>query len=215
MVIALKIILFLTVISCSSCTSLPKIVANLDSNHRQVIYVQANGTYGKLSMWEKDVDWKNILNARVVIGRNGLAAVDHKKEGDGKTPQGMYDLKRSFGYASHIKSIFPYTQVTPVDKWVDDSVSIDYNQWVKETSAHSFEILRRKDHLYKMAIIIEYNTDPIIAGAGSAIFMHIWRRYDTPTAGCVAMSSRNIRKILAKLDPAKQPLIFLGAHNGQ
>lgn len=215
MVIVLRIFLLLILLNCSSCASPPKIITHLDSNHRQVIYIQAQGSYGKLSMWEKDKHWRNLLNARVVIGQNGLAAVGDKHEGDGKTPQGTYALKRSFGYAPQTHLSFPYTQVTPKDKWVDDSASIDYNQWVTETTAHSFEILRREDHLYTTAVVIEYNTDPIVPDAGSAIFMHVWRRYDAPTAGCVAMSSRNMRKILATLDPTKQPVIILGVNNGK
>ncbi len=88
--------------------------------------------------------------------------------------------------------------------------SMQYNQWVRGTpAAGSFERLKRPDDLYQYGIVIGYNMHPVIPGAGSAIFMHVWRRYDSPTAGCVALNQRNLRKILRWLDRQYQPVIIL------
>jgi len=82
-----------------------------------------------------------------------------------------------------------------------------------ETRAASYEIMKRDDNFYKYGIIIEYNTNPVIKGNGSAIFLHIWKAEDMPTAGCVAVSQENILKILDWLDPAASPLIITGIRN--
>jgi L,D-peptidoglycan transpeptidase YkuD (ErfK/YbiS/YcfS/YnhG family) len=70
--------------------------------------------------------------------------------------------------------------------------------------------MRRDDNLYKYGIVIEYNTDPIIKGNGSAIFLHIWKGEGLPTVGCVAVSEEDIIKIMGWLDPAASPLIIIG-----
>ena len=88
----------------------------------------------------------------------------------------------------------------------------DYNRWVKksETHAASYEMMKREDNLYKYGIVIDYNTDPVIKGNGSAIFLHIWKSEGIPTAGCVAVSEEDIIKILGWLDPAASPLMIMG-----
>ena len=147
-----------------------------------------------------------------VIGKNGFAPSGKKREGDGKTPSGIFLLKRTFGYNKFISSKMPYQQVLEDDLWVDDPEDSSYNQWVKEnkTKATSFEKMRRTDNQYKYGIVIEYNTDPVIKSHGSAIFFHVWKAKSSSTAGCVAVSEENLVKILAWLDPSFNPLIIMG-----
>lgn len=146
-----------------------------------------------------------------VVGKNGIAPLGEKREGDGKTPAGIFLIKRTFGYNASINSKMPYRQVLDDDLWVDDPNAPDYNQWVKkkETSAASFEKMKRADEQYKYVIIIEYNTYPVIKGYGSAIFLHVWKEKNSPTAGCVAVSEKNIIKILSWLDPKATPMIII------
>jgi L,D-peptidoglycan transpeptidase YkuD (ErfK/YbiS/YcfS/YnhG family) len=150
-----------------------------------------------------------------VIGRNGFAPEGEKREGDGRTPSGLFPLKMTFGYNSTIKTKMPYRQALADDIWVDDPNAEDYNRWVKksETRSTSYEIMKRDDNLYKYGIVIEYNTDPIIKGNGSAIFLHIWKGEGITSAGCVAVSEEDIIKILGWLDPAASPLIITGIKN--
>jgi len=153
------------------------------------------------------------LNA--VIGKNGFAPAGEKREGDGKTPSGIYPLKMTFGYGANITTKMPYRQALADDIWVDDPQADDYNQWTKiqETKAASYEMMKREDDQYKYGIVIEYNTDRVIKGNGSAIFLHIWKGEGIPTAGCVALSEEDIIKILDWLDPAASPLIITGIRN--
>lgn len=150
-----------------------------------------------------------------VIGKNGFAPVGEKREGDGKTPSGIYYLKMTFGYDTDIRTKMPYRQALANDIWVDDPQADDYNRWttIQETKAASYELMKREDNQYKYGIVIEYNTDMIIKGNGSAIFLHIWKGKDIPTAGCVAVSEEDIIKILGWLDPDASPLIITGIKN--
>lgn len=163
---------------------------------------------------EKDHDdWKLVSGPiEAMIGENGFAPPGEKREGDGKTPSGIFSLKRTFGYDKTIDTKMPFRQATEEDLWVDDPNAPDYNQWVKqgETGAASYEKMRREDDQYKYGIVIEYNMDPVIKGHGSAIFFHIWKGKGLPTAGCVAVSEEDIIKIIEWLDPDAFPFIMMG-----
>lgn len=73
-----------------------------------------------------------------------------------------------------------------------------------------FEEMKRDDNLYEYGIVIEYNTEKVEKGKGSAIFFHLWG-WPCTTTGCVALEKRNIRKILKWLDPARKPVVVIGS----
>ena len=73
--------------------------------------------------------------------------------------------------------------------------------------------MRRNDDLYKLGIVVEYNTENTIKGHGSAIFVHIHRGPGKPTAGCVAMSEDKLEEIVRWLDPALKPMIIMGTES--
>jgi len=165
---------------------------------------------------KKGGEWRPAFEPfDAVIGKNGFAAAGKKREGDGKTPSGAFLLQMTFGYDKSINTKMPYHQALFDDIWVDDPKANDYNRWVKKSEALdiSYEIMRRDDNLYKYGIVIEYNTNPVVKGYGSAIFFHVWRGKDIPTSGCVAVSEQNIVKILAWLDPKALPVIIMGKDN--
>jgi L,D-peptidoglycan transpeptidase YkuD (ErfK/YbiS/YcfS/YnhG family) len=206
-------IFFFSLLAASGCcTVTPLALKGLDSSQAILVHpVNKNSQQATLSVWQKQgSSWHRVLFVSAVIGRNGLAPAGAKKEGDGKTPSGIYLLGPAFGYASSIDTGLLYRQATDIDFWVDDVRSMQYNQWVRGTpAASSFERMKRADDLYQYGIVIGYNTHPVINGAGSAIFMHVWRRYDSSTAGCVALNQRYLRKILRWLDQKYQPVIIL------
>ncbi len=166
---------------------------------------------------EKKSDYWDIafepLNA--VIGRNGFAKAGEKREGDGKTPSGIFSMHLTFGYDEAIKTKMPYRRALIDDIWIDDPNAGDYNRWVKKRKnrAASYEKMRRHDNLYKYGIVIEYNTNPVIKGLGSAIFFHVWGGEGVTTEGCVAVSEQDIIKILAWLDPQASPVIIMEVEN--
>jgi L,D-peptidoglycan transpeptidase YkuD (ErfK/YbiS/YcfS/YnhG family) len=218
--------------SMSSCLLVPaahkfdtapflKSQSNKIDKSTQIILVVDNGSFfftgTTLYAMEKHGDkWQMALEPiNTVIGKNGFAPEGEKREGDGRTPSGVYSLKMTFGYNETVKTKMPYRETLANDIWVDDPNADDYNHWVKkqETRAASYEAMKRDDNLYKYGIVIEYNIDPVVKGNGSAIFLHIWRAEGIPTAGCVAVSEENILKIIEWLDPAASPLIITGIRN--
>src|SRR4030042_5026483 len=150
-----------------------------------------------------------------VVGKKGCAPPGEKREGDGRTPSGIFALRQTFGYAPSAITKMPYRQALEDDLWIDDANADDYNRWVKanETSAKSYEKMKRDDDLYKYGIVIEYNNNPVVKGYGSAIFLNVWGGESVSTAGCVAVSEEEIIKILAWLDPQALPLIIMGIKN--
>lgn len=183
---------------------------------RSTQLIIASGNQGSVSvcLLEREGTWWKMPSPPMpaAIGRNGFAGPGKKKEGDGKTPSGIYPLEFAFGYSPKIDSKMPYRQALEHDVWVDDPLSPDYNQWMEKdrTTAASFEELRRRDHLYKYGLVIGYNRNPVVKGLGSAIFVHLWKKPGEATSGCVALSEKDMLRILDWLDPGKEPLIVLG-----
>ncbi|MGE0268053.1 MAG: L,D-transpeptidase [Candidatus Omnitrophota bacterium] len=199
---------------------LPPELAGMEPHTRQVVVVTTDhpeAVDATVNLWHKTVEgpdevWRrfNAEPIPAVVGRNGLAPAGQKREGDGRTPTGTFELYRSFGYDEMINTDLEYHQVTAEDFWIDDPASVWYNQWVSgQIPSASHEILRRSDDLYKYAIIVEYNTDPAIPGNGSAIFIHLWRGKSQPTAGCVAMAEPDLLKILGWLKQDDLPVVVI------
>lgn len=145
-----------------------------------------------------------------VAGRSGLAPAGEKREGDGRTPSGVFGLERGFGYAP-LATKLPYTVLTPELVWIDDPASPRYNRLSTRAQAAGFshEIMRRDDDFYRYGIVIEYNTKETVRGAGSAIFFHVWKGPGSSTAGCVAAPAGEVVRILRWLDPARKPVIVI------
>ena len=139
-----------------------------------------------------------------VIGGGGAVIASHKKEGDGATPIGAWPV-RGLRYRPD-RLCAPDTEVpvqplVPEDGWCDDPGSRAYNQPVTLPFAAGHERLWRDDHLYDLVAMLGYNDDPPVAGAGSAIFLHVAPGDFGPTAGCVALALDPLRAVLAALGP--------------
>lgn len=150
--------------------------------------------------------WKlAIAPVQASIGRNGFAQENEKIEGDGKTPNGLYALGQLYSYEATVDTKIPFQQVDSLDKWIDDSTSNDYNKYVRgATTAKSFEHLKLNSIDYKYCIVIEYNTNPVVKGKGSAIFFHVADEKYSPTAGCVAIAESDMLVFLKWFKPRKK-----------
>ncbi len=194
------------------------VVRNADQirESRQLVFATNRDTSSSLvtvrAVEKNEGSWHLVFPAFVgSIGESGFAAAGKKKEGDGKSPSGIFPMGMAFGYDPSVKTRMPYRQATEDDFWVDDPNSEDYNQWVKgKPKAGSWEKMKRDDDRYKYGVVIEYNMHPVVKGKGSAIFLHVWKDGES-TSGCVALSEETVLKILAWLDPVKKPLIIMGA----
>lgn len=174
---------------------------------------QRKATFAVLE--KKENNWVVMMDPVLAsIGRNGFAAKGKKKEGDGKTPTGIYNLGRLFTYEPSLNTRLSFKQVDSNDKWIDDPKAPDYNTYVRgATSAASFEHLLLNSFDYKYCMVIEYNTHPVKKGKGSAIFFHLADENYTPTSGCVAIHEMDMLPILNWLDPYKKKAILLAGVN--
>lgn len=191
----------------------PAGVVPADAN--QVIVVKPTGISPfqvEAVMWERRGNGWAIISPplQAVIGPKGFAKADAKREGDGCTPTGVYRIGTAFGYDKPFRTGLSFRPATENDFWVDDPASPDYNRWVTgKPNAKSFEKLKRDDDHYSRAAVIEYNTDPVVPGKGSAIFLHVWGGAQKPTEGCVALSKYDVETILQWLDQKARPVIVL------
>ena len=80
--------------------------------------------------------------------------------------------------------------------WCDDIKSSKYNQEIAFPYNYSAENLYRKDRKYDLLFDIGYNTQPIIKGKGSAIFLHLSNKKYKSTKGCIAIIKKDFLKIL-------------------
>ena len=145
------------------------------------------------------------------IGKKGFALPQSKIEGDGKSPTGIFKLGKLFSYEKQTNTLLENQQTTSEDKWIDDIQSDDYNKYVKgATKAKSFENLLLKKDTYKYCIVIEYNTNPVVKGKGSAIFFHLALQAVSFTAGCVAIKEEYMEEMVNWLDSKQNPTIIMG-----
>jgi len=185
---------------------------------------------GRLQRWQRgaaDV-WQAVgAPIRVSLGRSGLGwglglhragQGPSKREGDGRSPAGVFSLGAAFGYAAAPPEgvTVAYRSADERDYFVDDVASEDYNCWrrIADEDANepksrwaSFERMRRDDDLYELGMIVEHNGDGA-PGAGSAIFLHVWRGPGSPTSGCTAMSRGDLLELLRWLDPSAFPVLI-------
>jgi L,D-peptidoglycan transpeptidase YkuD (ErfK/YbiS/YcfS/YnhG family) len=187
-------------------------VAKLPTLPLQVVVVQSQqGLKATMTLWKKKSDkWVSVYGPwPAVIGKNGMIPQELKKEGDGKTPSGLFAISLAFGESAQFDTGLPYRATTEQDIWVDDSQSALYNQWSQlPTTARSFERMKRKDVLYKLGLVVDYNQRPVVAGAGSAIFIHIWRNENKGTAGCAALAESNLVQLVQSLKRELNPSVL-------
>jgi L,D-peptidoglycan transpeptidase YkuD (ErfK/YbiS/YcfS/YnhG family) len=161
----------------------------------------------------------------VVLGKTGLAwgrglaqpdggNIPIKTEGDNKAPAGIFELGPAFGYAPASQARWVKLRYLPLTKQIegiDDPRSRYYNQVVDRSKVprvdwHTSEQMLRADDLYKWGVVVRHNTLPQ-PGAGSCIFLHIWKNAATATTGCTAMPEESLVRLLRWLDPAAPPLL--------
>lgn len=200
----------------------------------QLIVVTTNGwdqTQGQLQTYVRDgKGWKPAAPAfAVAIGKQGSAWGDglfppqktgpQKREGDGRSPAGIYGIGEAFGYAPAIKTGLKYQQMQASSWCVDVPASPLYNQIVDEKQVGAAAVEGASEHMrldlhnngdvrYREGFVIEHNAKAA-PGRGSCIFAHLWRTPGEPTAGCTAMAPASMEALQAWLDPKKSPLFVL------
>jgi L,D-peptidoglycan transpeptidase YkuD (ErfK/YbiS/YcfS/YnhG family) len=136
------------------------------------------------------------------LGRGGIRA--NKREGDGATPRGRFRLVRLWWRADRAPrppTALPVRRIGPANAWCEDPADRRYNRPVRLAPGEAGDRLRREDRLYDYVIELDHNARPRVAGRGSAVFVHVARPGFSPTAGCVALEAKALRRLLARLGP--------------
>lgn len=140
-------------------------------------------------------------------GRGGIGT--KRAEGDGITPAGVHRIEAVLRRARCGVPVrgAAARPVGPFEGWSDDPDDPAYNGPVRRPHARSSEALFRPDGLYDLVAVLDWNRDPVVAGRGSAIFLHAWRKPRHPTAGCVAFAPRDLAWILARWTPRSRVIV--------
>ena len=216
-------------IGCQSQTRIsPRAVVDRSQQLVVVTTPDWTSTTGSLVRFERanpTSEWRSIDQPEpVVVGRTGIAwgigfdgvssEGPHKREGDGKSPAGIFPLDTVFGFARRdsMQTVkLPYAQLLPTTDCVDDVASSYYNTVVDRMSVGrvdwtSAEHMRQVGQ-YEIGVIVGYNAIPPVKGRGSCIFLHIWSGPGSHTAGCTAFDEAKLREVIGWLDPKKRPLL--------
>jgi L,D-peptidoglycan transpeptidase YkuD (ErfK/YbiS/YcfS/YnhG family) len=201
---------------------------------RQLVLVTTanwNTDHGRLRTFARDGgSWREVGAAvPVTIGKNGAgwglglndprADGPVKREGDNRSPAGVFRIGQVFGYASKADTAMPYRALSLTDYCVDVSGAAQYNRIVdaKVVGAAavkgSTEPMRRDIHAngdqrYRLGFEIEQNPRAK-PQAGSCIFGHLWKSPTDATAGCTAMTPAVMQSLVAWLKPDQRPVFVL------
>jgi L,D-peptidoglycan transpeptidase YkuD (ErfK/YbiS/YcfS/YnhG family) len=191
--------------------------SNLPDSIRQLIVVFNHSPYDSsaiLVALEKVNNIWNMVATPVIagIGRNGFANPGEKREGDLKSPSGLFRLGQLFCYDNSVTTKMPFIQTTARDKWIDDPKSPDYNRHIRgETTAKSWENMKLKSNEYYYCMVIEYNFYPVVKGMGSAIFLHLSLGENPNSgAGCVIIRQKDMEWLLKWMTQESNPSILMG-----
>lgn len=189
-----------------------------DSSHVSLSYFEK-----RKGKWQQIGEaWKGRLGSKGLVWGRGLHSNPKgavlKKEADGRSPAGVFDLGGVWGVHEKIKK-HPktfYHQVTTRDLWVEDSDSKYYNQFLSldrepKTEWEKKAQMVQDDYPHSLKMFIGHNAYPkAVAGGGSSIFFHIWRREGAAaSAGCTTMPENKLRELIATVDPGRRPLYVL------
>ena len=143
----------------------------------------------------------NHYRIKCAIGKRGIG--NKKEEGDNITPKGRFKIQsilyrkdRIYNFKSKIVKL----SIKKNMGWCDDARSKHYNRLIRFPFNYSAEKLYRRDNIYDIILILNFNSNPIKRNKGSAIFIHIAKKNYQNTKGCVAVNKRNLKKIVKNIN---------------
>ncbi|MDN3505122.1 MAG: hypothetical protein P0S95_06070 [Rhabdochlamydiaceae bacterium] len=214
--------------SVSGFTALPKVVNSI-AKAKQIIVVKTENwdqKQGELNLFERDNNgnWKNVhRGVNVVVGQKGMAwgigrhpqmRGPVKKEGDLKSPAGVFTLGTAFGHTDrrHIKELrWPYISITCSTLAINDPKSLYYNKIIDSTMVASPDWTQSEimslNPFYLRGLVIDHN-EGRLPKRGSCSFLQVWQFVDFGTSGSTAMNANEITYIINWLKPDHHPLII-------
>jgi len=149
------------------------------------------------------------LKFKCALGKAGIGK--KKIEGDNITPKGTFSIVKIYYRSDRVKKIsskFKLIKITKNMGWCDDPKSENYNKLIQLPSKFSYEKLYRKDNLYDLILVLNYNISQTIKNKGSAIFIHIKNGNFKKTKGCITLKKSNLLKITSMIE--KNTKIIIG-----
>jgi L,D-peptidoglycan transpeptidase YkuD (ErfK/YbiS/YcfS/YnhG family) len=180
-----------------------------------VVSSRRSSTTGSFRTWRKKGEcWFPVAGPwSAWLGQRGIS--ENKREGDRTTPSGAFGFNRTmYGVAANPGVRYPYRRLACGDWWVEDPRSPFYNRFrhVRCGSTPPFatmgDDMSRSPTAYRHLAVISYNTNPIVPGRGSGIFLHA--STGRPTLGCVSLPLPQLLRVLRWLRPSSAPLIVIG-----
>ena len=148
------------------------------------------------------------LKFKCALGKSGIGR--KKIEGDNITPKGIFKIVKIYYRNDRIKKISSNLKLIKTTKrmgWCDDPNSKNYNKLIRLPEKYNHEKLYRKDNLYDLVLVLNYNMKPIIKNKGSAIFIHVSHKNYKKTAGCIALKKTHLIKLISKIKKNTKVLI--------
>ena len=137
-----------------------------ECNQAFVVSPDKEGYIAELVSYDGESEQREFF-ARCTIGYGGTAEPAAKREGDGKSPKGVWALRRGLCYTKDFESAFPVEQYDENYMWVEEPESADYNTLVRNPmpDAKGDRLWARRNTQFRYIVVVEYNTDPIVKGA--------------------------------------------------
>jgi L,D-peptidoglycan transpeptidase YkuD (ErfK/YbiS/YcfS/YnhG family) len=155
----------------------------------------------------KYLKYKNF-KFKCALGKRGIGK--KKREGDKITPIGTYKIFKIYYRNDRLKKINSKIKLHKINKnfaWCDDPLSEKYNQLIKLPTKFGHEKLYRRDNIYDLILVLNYNMKPVVKNKGSAIFIHLARKNYESTEGCVALKKEDLIILIKKIKKNTKVLI--------
>lgn len=205
---------------------------------QQVIVVTSNRWRSRHAILKRfrrvDAGWVQVgRRTPAWLGVNGFAARKNRLQNSGQTPAGMFSLPQAFGSLRQPDVRLPYHRITAHSYWpYDPRDPRTYNvlQTVRRPHARWRNDGQWSERLidygkqYRFGVVIGYNLPgsvyrdkssgerrtiaPARTDKGGGIFLHVAK--GRPTAGCVAIGIKQMRRTMQWLDADKSPRIVMG-----
>ncbi|MGX7678017.1 L,D-transpeptidase family protein [Jatrophihabitans sp. DSM 45814] len=184
-----------------------------EATANQVLTVQTaspTATTAKIDLWQRNSIGQFVHIWGSAPGFVGELGVGRTADNIARTPAGVFTLTQAFGNQPNRGTRLPYFLAGPSDWWNGEDNSPAYNTHVRQAASPgpNSENLYRAGVVYSRAVVINYNTSPVVKGAGSAFFLHVSN--GQPTAGCVSMPANLLDQVMYLLDPKQHPVISIG-----
>ena len=143
----------------------------------------------------------NDYKVKCSVGKRGIGV--KKREGDLFTPIGTFKITKLLYRKDRLKNLKTCLKKTIINKtmgWCDDARSKSYNKLIRSPFKFTFEKLFRKDNMYDIILVLNFNMSPIKKHKGSAIFIHVAKNNYKKTKGCIAIKKKDLIFLLRKID---------------